>query len=177
MLLALDLGTACGWATNAGGQIAYGTLDLKADRFSGGGMRFLKFRRCLEEFKRETHIDEIVYEQVRRHRGTDAAHCYGGLLATLTSWCEENAIPYSGRTVQSIKKFATGKGNADKGQMIAAAQALGFLPKDDNQADAIHILRLRLSEEGESICRQSNTGISKSTTTSKRGLKANAASA
>jgi Holliday junction resolvasome RuvABC endonuclease subunit len=170
MILALDLGTACGWATNAGDQIAHGTLDLKADRFSGGGMRFLKFRRCLEEFRAEAYIDEIVYEQVRRHRGTDAAHCYGGLLATLTSWCEEHSIPYSGRTVQSIKKFATGKGNADKGQMIAAAVSAGFDPADDNQADAIHILRLRLSEEGENTCRTI-------TAISKRGLKANAASA
>ena len=41
-----------------------------------------------------------------------------------------------------IKKFATGKGNANKEAMIEAAKELGYNPKDDNEADAIHIYRL-----------------------------------
>ena len=46
--------------------------------------------------------------------GTDAAHVYGGFLATLTSWCEQRAIAYQGVPVGTIKRFITGKGNADK---------------------------------------------------------------
>ena len=34
----------------------------------------------------------------------------------------------------------TGKGNANKDAMIAAARARGFTPTDDNEADAIAIL-------------------------------------
>ena len=51
------------------------------------------------------------FEHVRRHAGTDAAHVYGGLLATLTSWCELRGIPYAAIPVGTIKKHATGKGN------------------------------------------------------------------
>lgn len=142
-ILALDLGTACGWAKHDG-VISFGTFDLRAGQHSGGGMRFLKFRRELTNFIGQ--VDEVTYEIVRRHIGTAAAHVYGGLQAILTAWCEENGIPYEGRTVQAIKKFSTGKGNADKQQVIKAVEGWGFQPKNDNEADAIALLRLRLSE-------------------------------
>jgi hypothetical protein len=29
---------------------------------------------------------------VRRHVGTDAAHLFGGFLATLSTWCEQHGI-------------------------------------------------------------------------------------
>ena len=77
---------------------------------------------------------------MRRHAGTDAAHVYGGLLAGLTAWCEQQAIAYQGVPVGTIKRFATGKGNADKAAMIAAIRARGFNPADDNEADALAIL-------------------------------------
>ena len=38
------------------------------------------------------------------------------------------------------KHIAAGKGNADKATMIAAVQANGFRPTDDNEADAIALL-------------------------------------
>jgi crossover junction endodeoxyribonuclease RuvC len=155
-LLALDLGTACGWAmshyepTDLPGIEAFrpkhGTFDLRAGQHAGGGMRYLKFRRELDNLK--GLVDEVTYEIVRRHVGTAAAHVYGGLLAVLTSWCEENEIPYEGETVQAIKKFACGRGNATKEEMIAAAIAAGFKPANDNEADALHLLRLRLAGRG-----------------------------
>lgn len=149
-ILALDLGTACGWA--AGEQlleptrqaIQFGTFDLRAGRFSGGGMRFVRFEQELNNFK--GLVDQVVFEEVRRHRGTDAAHVYGGLLATMSAWCEKNGIPYEGVPVQKIKSFATGKGNADKAAVVNAVTGWGFQPKNDNEADAIALLRLRLSE-------------------------------
>ena len=42
--------------------------------------------------------------------------------------------------VGTIKRFATGKGNADKAKMVAAIEARGFRPADDNEADAIALL-------------------------------------
>jgi len=148
-ILALDLGTACGWAlaeTEAEpgpNQHCYGTFNLSAGQFSGGGMRFVKFREQLAQMPKP---DQVVFEIVRRHRGTAAAHVYGGLLAILTAWCEENKIPYDGRTVQAIKIFSAGKGNASKEEVIKAVEGWGFQPKNDNEADAIALLRLRLSE-------------------------------
>ena len=62
------------------------------------------------------------------------------MLGVLSAWCEEHGVAYQGVPVGTIKAFATGKGNADKAAVIAAVQARGFSPLDDNEADAIAIL-------------------------------------
>lgn len=141
-VLALDLGAATGWALRTpDDHITSGTLEFRNDRWQGGGMRFLRFRQWLTETKHAASgIDRVVYEQVRRHAGVDAAHAYGGWLAILTAWCEHHAIPYEGVPVGTIKRFATGRGNADKASVIAAMQARGFRPADDNEADALALL-------------------------------------
>lgn len=139
MILCLDLGTKTGWAANSRTNgIISGTKDFSTKRNEGGGMRFLKFRRWLDSLG--DGITEIHFEEVRRHAGTQAAHVYGGLVGTLTAWCEEHSIPYSSVPVGTIKKSATGKGNASKEEMIEAAKRKGFNPIDDNQADALALL-------------------------------------
>ena len=141
-LLALDLGTTTGWAMlTPGARVVSGTMSFKPGRFEGGGMRYLRFRRWLTELKATTEgIEAVYFEEVRRHAGVDAAHAYGGLLATLTAWCEHHGIPHSGVPVGTIKKHATGKGNASKNEMVAAVRALGHAPADDNEADALALL-------------------------------------
>jgi len=138
-ILALDLGTTTGWAMRRGGLILSGVAEFKPGRFEGGGMRYLRFTRWLDEMATEP-LAGIWFEEVRRHVATDAAHVYGGLMATLTAWCELRGIPYAGVPVGTIKKHATGKGNANKGAMVAAARARGFSPADDNEADALALL-------------------------------------
>lgn len=144
--LALDLGTTTGWALRApDGLITSGTASFKPGRYDGGGMRYLRFSRWLDEMA-EHGLGLIWFEEVRRHAGTDAAHVYGGLMATLTAWAELRGIPYEGIPVGTIKKHATGKGNANKDAMIAAAVARGFSPADDNEADAIALMFCKLEE-------------------------------
>lgn len=46
-------------------------------------------------------------------------------------------MPYQGVPVGTIKRFASGKGNAGKDAVIAAMRARGFAPSDDNEADAL----------------------------------------
>ena len=141
-ILALDLGTTAGWALRSGdGAIASGTVSFRPSRYDGGGMRYLRFRGWLDQLVTDVGgLSAVHFEEVRRHAGTDAAHVYGGLLATLTAWCEQHAVAYQGVPVGTIKRFATGKGNADKAAMLAAMQARGFSPADDNEADALAIL-------------------------------------
>ena len=92
-------------------------------------MRYLRFTNWLTELDQLSGpIAAIWYEEVRRHAGTDAAHVYGGLMATLTAWAELRGVPYQGVPVGTIKQHATGKGNATKEAMIAAARARGFSP-------------------------------------------------
>ncbi len=141
-ILALDLGTTTGWALRGrDGRITSGTMTFKPSRFEGGGMRYLRFRGWLAEISDlSCGLARIVFEEVRAHAGTDAAHIYGGFLAHLSAWCEEATIPYEGVPVGTIKRFVTGKGNADKAAVIAAIRARGFRPTDDNEADAIALL-------------------------------------
>lgn len=149
-ILALDLGTQTGWALmGRDASITSGAESFKPQRFEGGGMRYLRFKRWLTEVKQcADGIDLVVLEEVRRHAGVDAAHAYGGFLATLTAWCEHHQIPYQGVPVGTIKKHATGKGNAGKAEMIAAAKVRGFNPIDDNESDALALLDWALTQGG-----------------------------
>jgi Holliday junction resolvasome RuvABC endonuclease subunit len=67
-------------------------------------------------------------------------------LAVLTAFCEEHVISYQGVPVGTIKRHATGKGNADKAAMLAAIRAKGYTPDDENEADAIALLLATESE-------------------------------
>ena len=150
-ILALDLGTTTGWSVRHQEQILSGFVSFKPGRYEGGGMRYLRFKNWLTEMLSSVgEIQAVYFEEVRRHQGVDAAHVYGGLLATLTSWCEHHNIPYQGVPVATIKKHATGKGNAKKDEMIAAAKGRGHESvEDDNEADAIAILYWAVEEHGE----------------------------
>ena len=149
-VLALDLGQKTGWAVrNADGAIASGTVEFKPGRFEGGGMAFLRFRAWLQEVDRTTGgLDTVYFEEVRSHRGVAAAHAYGGFLAHLTAWAEANKVPSRGVPVGTIKRHATGQGNANKEAVMAAVRALGFAPADDNEADALALLHWALSSGG-----------------------------
>jgi Holliday junction resolvasome RuvABC endonuclease subunit len=147
-ILALDLGTTTGWACRPlDGTITHGWVSLKPGRFEGGGMRFLRFKQWLSQIKGQVgEIQAVYFEEVRRHQGVDAAHVYGGLMATLTAWCEHHKIPYQGVPVGTIKLHATGKGNAGKGEVIRAMQLHGHPVTDDNEADALAILHWALEK-------------------------------
>ena len=142
-ILTLDLGKQTGWAILHDGIIQSGSESFHGSRFSGGGMHFLKFRSWLNLIKEKfPKIKTVYFEEVRRHLGTDAAHCYGGFLAHLTAWCEENHVSYQGVPVKTIKRFITGKGNASKADVIDAVQGRGFFPIDDNEADSLALMFL-----------------------------------
>ena len=148
-LLALDLGTTTGWALRLGSETHSGTVSFRPSRYDGGGMRYVRFRNWLDRLAADAGgVSAIHYEEIRRHVGTDAAHVFGGLLATLTAWCEERSLPYQGVPVGTWKRHACGKGNASKDDVIAAIRERGFKPADDNEADAIAILLWAIETRG-----------------------------
>lgn len=150
VLLALDLGSTTGWALRGNtGAITSGLATFKPSRFEGGGMAFLRFSHWLSELNEQAGpIQTVYFEEVRRHAGTLAAQVYGGFLAHLGSWAEFRDVPYQGVPVGTIKRHATGKGNADKDAMVAAARARGFAPVDHNEADALAILMWAIDTQG-----------------------------
>lgn len=140
-ILAVDLGTTTGWAIQLpSGNKLSGSESFKQDRFSGSGMRFLRFRSWLDKLYAAYPVKVLYYEEVRRHIGVDAAHAYGGYMAHLQAWAEVNEIPYAGVPVGTIKKYATGKGNANKEAVMKAMLDRGHRPVDDNEADALALL-------------------------------------
>ena len=145
-VLALDLGQHTGWAlAYPRGPITSGTETFKAGRFEGGGMPLLRFAAWLDELHHKAGpLTAVVFEEVRAHRGTAAAHTYGAFLGQLTAWCERHQVPYQGVPVGTIKRHATGRGNAGKDAVIAALRVKGFHPADDNEADALAILHWAL---------------------------------
>lgn len=147
IFLCLDLATVTGWAmaglTPKGKiQVQSGTQSFAINaRIEGAGMRYLRFSRWLDEMAKGVTIERLAFEEVKQRAASVAAgHMYGGFMATLTAWCEANAVPYEGIPVQTIKKHATGKGNASKDDVIKAMRAKGHVVKDDNEADALALL-------------------------------------
>ncbi len=53
--------------------------------------------------------------------------------------------------VGTIKRHATGKGNASKGDVIAAMRARGYAVRDDNEADALALLHWALAQEAVTV--------------------------
>lgn len=138
----IDPGMNCGWAVldESGLRVASGTWRLSGGRFDGAGMRFVRLDRHVRELLSDPAETVVGFEEVRRHMGTDAAHIYGGVVATVTRVCEELGVPYAGVPVGTAKRHGTGRGNAGKGEMVSAAEAKwGIKVSDDNEADALWI--------------------------------------
>ena len=136
-ILALDIATKTGWKT----KTASGVWDLKVNRGESESMRVVRFRAKVKELIELEKIDLVAYER--------AAGMYKSsiiveseMIGVLKLLCNELNIDLACYSATEIKKFATGKGNAKKEAMIEAAKELGYNPKDDNEADAIHIYRL-----------------------------------
>lgn len=144
-ILALDIATTTGWAVALGnGSIQSGRLCLrKGDR---QGERLHQFRSFMTDLKcrldrRNDPLTEVSFEHAFRQQG-HASELFHNMTGVLMQWCEHHGIEYSKYGVATIKKHATGNGKATKEQMIKAANSLGFKVIDDNEADAIHLLRL-----------------------------------
>ena len=103
----------------------------------------MRFRIWLHEICDDVKPDIIVFEQLigfpSQEHGPRFEHL-SWLPRPSQEFCDRTRRNYQGIGVGTIKKFATGKGNAKKSAVIAAVKAWGYEPKDDNQADAIALL-------------------------------------
>lgn len=144
--LCLDCATRTGWATDALCTVESGVEDFSANH---PGKRTSDFRLWLARKARGLFLrlpagDDLVlvYEQPhgRGYAASRVAH-------TLTGCVDEVAytVALRFRVVHSasIKRFATGSGNATKAQMLVAInhRREGAPITDDNEADALHLLR------------------------------------
>lgn len=140
LILAIDPGKTCGWALlEDGRRIESGVWKLEPKRHESRGMAFLRLRARLREVLGAWPIDAVAYEEVASHKGTAAAHWYGGIVAHVQAEClsAEPSVPYTGIPVATIKRRATGKGNAGKPAMLAAARERWPEVETHDEADAL----------------------------------------
>lgn len=144
-ILCIDTAMKTGWAKiDREGNKTSGTKKFGESKVSGGGMKYHKFMLWIEEQTED--IDAVFFEEVRNHKGVDASHSYGFYAGYLMGLCEKKRIPYQGIPVGTIKKHATGKGNAGKEMVIKSVKKKGHNPEDDNEADALALLYYVIEE-------------------------------
>jgi Holliday junction resolvasome RuvABC endonuclease subunit len=158
-VLALDLATKTGWALrDRNGNILSGVQEFVLKRGESAGMRFLRFRKWLKEVLNlaEMGLDFskempglIVFEQAH-HRGGHATQLAVGLVTDVLAEAARRNLEHMPVHTASLKKWATGKGNAGKPAMIEKASELYPNEKilDDNHADALLLLKYGLDEIG-----------------------------
>ena len=137
-ILALDIATVCGFRTETTSGVWNFNKQKRGDSY---GMRLIRFKSSVKEILDLEEIDIVVYE---RPAGMFKSSIIvaSEMIGVLIALCEERGIQYTAYSATEIKKFATGKGNAKKQDMIDAAISLGLNPEDDNEADAIHLYNL-----------------------------------
>lgn len=139
VILAIDQASHCGWALS---RDLYGVWDLTTKKDEDMGMKLIRFRNKLKEVCASESVNMIVYERVAGMHTASIIHA-AKMVAIIETFCTENGINYTAFSAQEVKKFATGKGNANKDAMVKAAQEkYGYPGTDDNIADALHIWHL-----------------------------------
>jgi len=147
-ILALDMATKTGWATNIHGNRS-GVIEFQLKRGESPGMRFLRFRAWLNELHKllSGETDVIAYEQAHHRGGAATAVCVG-LITEVHAFAAEHNIELMAVHTATLKKFATGSGRANKKDMVKAAQNRGWNPQEHNEADAQILLEYAISEIG-----------------------------
>lgn len=150
-ILALDPATHCGWATG-GDPIVSGTWDCSLKKGEASGLRVYRFRNYLNSIHETLHIQRIVYEGAIQMPGNrSGGSVQAEMQGVLKLWCVDNGVTYQSYSPGQIKKFATGKGNATKEQMVDAAERKWrriFQDKAHDEVDARWLLLLAMAEEG-----------------------------
>lgn len=155
-VLGLDLATKTGWCIwdKGNNKDTSGVWDFSLKKDESDSMRPIKFRANLNtlieaypEFKDQ---GLVTWEQVNfvKHRYAYKVHVE--LVTTVKIWCADHNIPCTTSDVTSIKRFATGKGNAGKDLMAKAFKDKWPLRTfvDDNEIDAVWLTYQKIEELG-----------------------------
>lgn len=139
VILALDIATKTGWATENNS----GVWNFNIKPGESANLKLFKFSQSLAKLNSEFEFDLIVWERpVGRFK--NALIHESKLIGVAALYCYQNSIQHAEYSPAAIKKYATGKGNANKKAMILAAQEKwqNMVIIDDNHADALWLYEL-----------------------------------
>lgn len=151
-VLALDLSLTTGWALwDSFGRVTSGVQSFETKRGESAGMRFLRARRWLREVLSLAGGKGVIAYEQAHHRGGHATAVGVGLVTVVLEEAADQGWETTNVHTSALKKHATGKGNAKKPDMVAAARARWEREDvtDDNEADALLVLAWALDEIGE----------------------------
>ena len=151
-VLAFDLGHCTGWAcleSPGDGTVLHvdsGLIRTTA-KARHPGARFQDWESRVLALLGNLEPTAVGFEDVKSHAGTQAAHVYGGYKRQLIVVCASVDAAVLAFGVGRVKKRLTGNGHASKEAMIGAClERFGFLPQDDNHADALAVALCALDD-------------------------------
>ena len=150
MILALDCATKTGWCLLENGLVqSSGVQDFTRARGESNGAMFLRFRQWLTALlSPQRNVKLVVYEQAH-FRGGAATEITVNLTGRVQEVCSLAGVEYVPVHTATLKKHATGRGMADKADMMLQARGiLRRLPIDDNEADAVLLARYAWEKYG-----------------------------
>ena len=116
-----------------------------------GDQRLHDLRRAMRYYLRAWPARLAVIEVPGQFRSGDAALAAGMVQGVIREILVEFQLPFGKIHLTKVKQFATGKGDADKATMVAAANRHRDADPltDDNQADAWWLRQIGLWHLGE----------------------------
>jgi len=149
MILGIDPATHTGWCLMKNGRVyESGMQDFSKRKGESNGATYLRFRKWLKSILSNYPIKIVIYEYTFS-RSQAASEILTNLRGRIQEECADLSVEFASVPATTLKKWATGKGNADKDQMMARAVAyLGRPPIDDNEADACLIAAYGVEEYG-----------------------------
>lgn len=136
-ILALDLGSNFGLATNVGPQNNIWSWHFEGDRPTRQAALITQFQSVMRTYARD--LDVVVYERPFC-RGKHATRSLWGMAGIIEGLTTAAGLPVLDQVPRPIKIWACGKPNASKEDMIAAAIRMGYNPKNEHEADAACLL-------------------------------------
>lgn len=134
MILAIDPATKTGWCNG----FSSGVEDFSV---KNGDMadRIIRFREWLENAL--IGVSMVVFEKPVGKMHYQPMRVHAHLECKIIEMCTDRGIGWLPVSASEIKKWATGKGNAKKEQMIEAAQKkwISIEIKSSDEADALFL--------------------------------------
>jgi Holliday junction resolvasome RuvABC endonuclease subunit len=136
--LALDIGKTIAACTNIEGWEPNHRL-YEGDRRERAAKVMCAMNKLCRELK-PLGLEVVVYEDTFV-RGITACKALYGIIGIIEACFGNAGFTPMGVSPATVKVFATGKGNATKEEMIAAAQIMGYEGDNEHEADAYCLLK------------------------------------
>lgn len=157
-VLSLDLGSRAGWSAfnyenGSYEPLGHGFVDLvdgdtsskrsqSVKKLSGDPRSYdprpVEFSNLVRSLVERFSVDLVSFEDVEFGQSLYQVQLWGSLRGAMWS-SVGNSVQWRSFDVGSIKKFATGRGDAQKEHLLQCLWAHGFQVSDDNECDAIWI--------------------------------------